>query len=460
MKTRVAGRFLGALSIVAAATAVGAIADADVAAAALLLLVATMLAALLGLTSGILAALLGFTSLNWFFTPPVHTLAIEKSDDVVAAIAFLAAAAILSTIVHRLSDLRVRAEARAREAQLRIDLTARLTSGADLGGVAASAAHAIAGLFELTTCRVRIDDAESSARGPAERPQDPVLVLGGGDVVVETVGPRRPLTPDDRAVLDGLVSALTGARERYQLERAAADARLAIQVSQTRAGLISAVSHNLRTPLASIRAAAATLRAPDVELDATDRRDLLDTVVEETERLERLVSKTLDLGKIRAGALEPERETIEIGELVAAAIRRLRPLARAHIVRVDVDRSLPPVSVDVAMIEEVFMNLLENALRFGPPGSEITVSARFASGAPAGSIEVSVADHGPGVLPEDRTRIFEDFVRADSRADSGGTGLGLAIARALVTAHGGQLSVGETSGGGATFRFVLPSGTP
>ncbi len=456
-------RFTGyaaALGLVAVATAIGELLGADVAAAALLLIVAVLLSALFGFGPGVLAALVGFSSLNWFFTPPVHTFAIENSDDLLAGVAFLIAAVLIGTVIKRLGDLRRRAEQRASEAQLRLDLTNRLAGGEAPVVVAQGAAAAIAGLFDLTACTVTVGPASASARGPGEDPSAAPLRVHVGAVTVEATGPRRPLAPDDQAVLEALVSALAAAESQARLERETREARVAIQVGQSRAGLISAVSHNLRTPLASIRAAAATLTAPDVHLDASDRRELLDLVVEETERLERLVSKTLDLGRIRAGGLDPELQEVDLGDLASSAVRRLRPLARAHRVRLTIDPDLPPVAVDVAMMEEVFLNLLENSLRFAPPGSEILVTANRSDAPSAGGVEVRVADHGPGIRDEDRDRIFEEFVRADPRPDSSGTGLGLAIARALVAAHGGTIWVEETPGGGATFAFRLPKAVP
>jgi len=149
------------------------------------------------------------------------------------------------------------------------------------------------------------------------------------------------------------------------------------------------------------------------------------------------------------------RQPVDLRDLAQAAIRRLRPLARAHRVRLDVPPDLADVEVDVEMMEQVFGNLLENALRFAPPGSEILVSC--CAGPHRGDVEVRVADHGPGVPPEERERIFEEFARVDARPDASGTGLGLAIVHALVTAHGGVVWCEETPGGGATFGFVIPA---
>jgi two-component system sensor histidine kinase KdpD len=443
-----------AFGLVTVATAVGAISDADITVGALILLVAVLLAALQGPIAGAIAAVAGFLSLNWFFTPPKHSLEINSGDDVVAAAVFVIAAALIGWVVTRLGVLRRHAEQRAREAQIRLDLTNRLAGGEDPSSVARSAAEAIVGLFGFTVCTVSLGGVSELARGPGDQATGDHVRLEVGQVVVDGLGPITRMEGDDHSVLEALVAALAAAQDRVRLERESREARVAIQVGQSRAGLLSAVSHNLRTPLASIRAAASTLRSPEAHLEAEDRRDLLDTVVDETERLERMVAKTLDLSRIRAGGLDPELRTIDLGDLAAAAVRRLRPLARAHVIRLMIDPELPAVSVDVGMIEEVFLDLLENALRFAPPGSEILVSATPVDR----EVEVRVADHGPGVPEADRLRVFEEFVRVDARPDSSGTGLGLAIVRALVAAHSGRAWVEDTADGGATFVFRLPVG--
>ena len=426
--------------------------SADLTEASLLLLVAVLLASLLGPWAGAAAAAGGFVSLVFCFTHPSGNFAIESDDDLVALAAFLVTAALIGWVVTRLDALRQTAEQRAREAQIRLDLTNRLGGGDDPTTVAASTADAI-------VAAVRPDELH---RAPGQRVGDE---LEHGRRTRRRTGPRtgrrsrrrrlgaaHPLSPSDRAVLEALVAALAATHDRQRLEAEAREARVAVQISQTRSGFLSAVSHNLRTPLASIRAAASTLRSPSAHLAPEDRREMLDTVIDETERLERLVTKTLDLSRIRAGGVEPELRVAEIGDLATAAVRRLRPLTHDHTIRLAVDAELPAVCVDVGMIEEVFLDLLENALRFAPSGSEICVSAE-----PVGDfIEVRVADHGPGVPPDERSRIFEEFARVDARPDATGTGLGLAIVRALIAAHGGHVWCEETAGGGATFGFAVP----
>jgi two-component system, OmpR family, sensor histidine kinase KdpD len=445
-------RVAAALALVGLVTGIGLAVSADLTEASLLLLVAVLLASLLGPWAGAAAAGGGFVALVFCFTHPSGNFAIENDDDLVALAAFLVTAALIGWVVTRLDALRQTAEQRAREAQIRLDLTNRLGGGDDPTTVAASTADAIVALFGLTSCTVRLGSNSAMSLSTGAAPGDQPIIVQVGEVVVDGSGPPHALSPSDRAVLEALVAALAATYDRQRLEAEAREARVAVQISQTRSGFLSAVSHNLRTPLASIRAAASTLRSPDAHLAPEDRHEMLDTLIDETERLERLVTKTLDLSRIRAGGVEPELRVAEIGDLATAAVRRLRPLAHDHTIRLAVDAELPAVCVDVGMIEEVFLDLLENALRFAPSGSEICVGAERVGD----FIEVRVADHGPGVPPDQRARIFEEFARVDARPDATGTGLGLAIVRALITAHGGHVWCEETAGGGATFGFAVP----
>jgi two-component system, OmpR family, sensor histidine kinase KdpD len=443
-----------ALLIVGIATALGRLVDVDLTAAALLLLVAALLATLLGRVGAVVGTVGAFLALNYFFTAPRESLDVQKGDDLVALVAFAAASGVLSWTVSRLNEARRTAEQRERETQIRLDLTTRLMAGEDLESVVAGAADALVTLFRLVACTLRAPGivTTASASGVAGR----VTVVRIAPLEVEATASReQPLSAADRALLEALVAGLATAVDRLRLEAEARESRIAAQVGRTRSGFLSAVTHNLRTPLASIKAASSTLRAPDLELDVADRTELLDTIYDETDRLERLVTNILELSRIRAGALEVHRQPVDLRDLAQAAIRRLRPLARAHRVRLDMPQELGDVEVDIEMIEQVFGNLLENALRFAPPGSEILVSARPIPDPPG--VRVCVADHGPGVPDTERERIFDEFARVDARPDSTGTGLGLAIVHALVTAHGGRVWCEETPGGGATFVFVIPS---
>jgi two-component system sensor histidine kinase KdpD len=242
--------------------------------------------------------------------------------------------------------------------------------------------------------------------------------------------------------------------EANRLQEEIREARLVAEVGRQRAGFLSAISHNLRTPLTAVKAAAETLLASWSRIEPDERRALLETISEEAERLERLVRNTLTLSRIRAGGLEFDPQPVDIRDLVQHAVRRLRPITRAHRVRLDVDDDLPVLELDVTMAEQILLNLLENALRYAPPGSEILVGAHPSDRDCV--VELRVTDHGPGVPADAADRIFEEFQSVDARPDRAGTGLGLAIVRAFVVAHGGTVHYEDTPGGGATFVCRFP----
>jgi len=444
------------IRVTLAVIAVGAVAGgaraahADLTEAALVLLVTVLAVGTLGFASGLAAAVVGFLALNWFFTEPTGSFKIHRTDDVVALAVFAASAALVGWTVQRLSTLRRTALQREAEAKVRLDLTNRLLTGADVDDALHSAADALGALFGFEACTLTAGEPLA----PVDEPPRANVRVDGPGVTLLARAPH-PLTTADRQLLEALVAGLAAGVDRLRLQEEVRDARLFAEVGRQRAGFLSAVSHNLRTPLTAVKAAAGTLLASWSRIEPDERRELLETISDEAERLERLVRNTLELSRIRAGALEIEPERVDIADLVQHAVRRLRPIARAHRVRLDVDDDLPPVSLDVTMAEQILLNLLENALRFAPPGSEIVVGAHTAPGN-HDEIELRVADHGPGVPAEARDRIFEEFQSAETRPDRTGTGLGLAIVRALVVAHGGSVHYEDTPGGGATFVCTFP----
>lgn len=250
------------------------------------------------------------------------------------------------------------------------------------------------------------------------------------------------------------VEALWRANEAMQAEQArlAAEKRALEAVDVQRAALLRSVSHDLRTPLAAIRAVVSDLR-DGVPYDASARQGLLELVADEAERLDRLVQNLLSMSRIEAGSLQPERQAVPIDELLDNRVQRLARLLRNSTVTVDADPGLPLVSADYTMVEQVVTNLLENATRHSPPAAGIVVGAC----ARGDFIEVSVTDQGPGLDPADVERLFRPFERGP---ESRSSGLGLAICRAFVEAHGGTISV-ETANGnrrqlGARITFTLP----
>jgi two-component system sensor histidine kinase KdpD len=230
---------------------------------------------------------------------------------------------------------------------------------------------------------------------------------------------------------------------------------MAAESNQLRAALFSSVSHDLRTPLASIKAAVTSLLDDEAAHDASQRRELLQTVLEETDRLNRVVRNIVDLAKARAGAIEPSKQPISVDEVVESVAHRLRPTADGVVIRTTVRLGVPEIRADPVQLDQIVTNLLENAVRFSPSGGTVdVVIAPWRSG-----VQVRVNDHGPGVPMAERERVFEPFYRRDDGHRTG-SGLGLAIARAMVLAHGGRIWIEGTPAGGAAVVFELPSGEP
>jgi len=237
------------------------------------------------------------------------------------------------------------------------------------------------------------------------------------------------------------------ALERTMLDAAVVDAREEAERSQARAALFSSVTHDLRTPLASIKTAVTSLLQDGAHHGPEQVRDLLGTVLEETDRLNLLVGNILELARVRAGALVPAKQPTALEEVVESVLHRMRDRLASVRVRTIV-RDTPQVAADPVQLDQVLTNVLENAVRFSPPGGEVAVSV-----APwRSAVRVTVTDHGPGIAPEDRERVFEAF----SHGHAGGSGLGLAISRAIVLAHGGRIWVEGAPGGGAAVSFEIP----
>ena len=270
------------------------------------------------------------------------------------------------------------------------------------------------------------------------------------------VGTLVALQSDRRRVAEHRARELQALNERFeavQAERArlaeeATRVTILEQVDEQRAALLRSVSHDLRTPLAVIQAVTSDLRA-DVGYDTNTRDELLDLVLDEAQRLDRIVANLLSLSRIEAGALHPERQAVVLGELVADCARRLARLFRLTPVKLDIADDLPLADADYTQIDQVVTNLLENAARHAPDGSTILVGAHRNDG----MIALFVEDSGLGIADNVRERIFEPFWLG---AGSSSSGVGLAICRAIVQAHGGEIGVESPPAGGARFTFTLP----
>ena len=237
--------------------------------------------------------------------------------------------------------------------------------------------------------------------------------------------------------------------------RLADDATRATVIARSdalKSALLSAVSHDLRTPLATIKAGATSLLQEDIVWSLRDQRDLLEAIDEETDRMTRLVSNLLDLTRIEAGALRPNLAWNDPVDIVQETIRRVQPLLSQHHIVTHLPSHLPTTLFDEVEIGQVLFNLLENAGKYAPAGTTIDVTLEQ----DGDTLVFRVEDRGPGIPPDRAERVFEKFYRLEERRLASGAGIGLAICRGIVEAHGGNISVETRDGGGASFRFTLP----
>jgi two-component system sensor histidine kinase KdpD len=275
--------------------------------------------------------------------------------------------------------------------------------------------------------------------------------------IERSLGVEREHSHSDAAFFWTFVDQAASVIERERLRRESLQVEVLQRTDALRAALLSSVSHDLRTPLSSIKAAASSLLQEDVQWDDEARHSFALAIVRESDRLNRLVANLLDMSRIEAGVLKPEKEWYPLDELIHDVLGRMQPLFQGREVHTDIPDDLPPVELDYLQIDQVLTNLLENAIRYTPPGSPIDISVQLCED----SVLVSVADRGPGVPPSDMERVFDKFYRvlnSEKAARTTGSGLGLAVCRGLIEAHGGRIWVENRQGGGALFRFTLPLG--
>ncbi|MDP9341361.1 MAG: ATP-binding protein [Actinomycetota bacterium] len=420
-----------------------------------------------GRWSGVAAAILSFLGLNFFFTEPFHTLKVRHAEDLVALAVFLVVASVVAALVARVLQERDRAERSTSEARSLASFTGRLLSDEPIDRSLEAAARTLVQLFGLASCRIaaevagdRFDVLARGSGGVGTEDGDGAAVevpleIGPravGSLVVTRAAGRQPFTDAERASLRAFAGQVAMALQRTGYDAEIRRVRLEAEASDLRAALFSSITHDLRTPLASITASVSSLLDAEAVHDAGQREELLRTSLEEANRLNRLVGNLLDLARMRAGALRPASQLMPVEEVVEAVLGRLGPALKGVRVRTFIRDDLPLVSIDPIQIDQVLTNILENAIRFSPPGGELRVAVhRLAS-----RVEVRVADDGPGIPREDRERVFEPFFKRDTRSGRGGTGLGLAIARAIVLAHDGRIWIEGTPAGGTAVAFQLP----
>ena len=456
----------------------------------MLYLLAVMIAASqLGRGPSLFVAALSVAAYDFFFVPPAHTFAVQDARYVLSFVMLFVVGLVLSALTGRLRRQEQDALAREERASALYSLARSLGALLDPSRAAEVVAHHAADVFEAAAA-VLTPDADGALRvigvfpqgtelGPTElgvakwvfehgrlaglgtdtlpgsRAVCTPLRVGPESIGVLAISPRtgQALQTDQRGFFEAFAQQAAFAFERARLAERAHKAALRARAEELRSSLLSAVSHDLRTPLASITGAATSLR-DDRQLSDLTRHELLASICDEAERLERLVANLLDMTRLESGGLSPQRDWVPLDELIGAALTRLEAKLGTRSIVTRIDADVPLLSVDPVLMQQVFVNLLENDAKYTPEGSTIELTGRRIDG----SVCIDVSDRGPGV-GVDSERIFEKFFRRpqlDLKARVAGAGLGLAICRGIVEAHGGTLSADNRPGGGAVFRIRLP----
>jgi two-component system sensor histidine kinase KdpD len=449
------------------------------------LLGVTVVATRYGRRPSALAAVLGVAAFDFFFVPPYLTFAVSDTQYVITFGVMLLVSLLVSTLAGRVRAQAEAARRREQRTQILYSMSRELASAeseAEVGGaLARHVSEVLQGPAEVllpgSDGRIPASDdgpmADPRERAVAQWALDHRRVaglgsdtlpgasavyvpLGGSHSALGVLGVRPhesllPLVPEQLDLVEALARQAASGLERVRLAREAEQARVAVEGERLRSALLSSVSHDLRTPLAAITGAASGLlqgAAPG----KVEHRELLETIVEESDRLNRLVANLLDMTRLESGSVHLKHEWHPIEEVVGSALARLERSLAGRRVETSIPAELPLVPMDAVLIEQVLVNLLENALKYAGPESAVRLSAR----AGLDGVTVEVADDGPGLPPEALERVFEKFYRGPS--GQRGFGLGLAICRAIVTAHGGRIWAENRVPHGAVFRFTLPAG--
>ena len=464
---------------------------------ALVLLVAVLASAVTyGLMPSLFAGLACALAYNFFFLPPLYTFTIADPENVVTLLVFLLVAAIASNLTARVRTQAIVARQRAATTEDLYRFSRKLAGIATLDDLLWATAYQVAHMLrlhvvllmpekgdlqvragyppedtldegDLAAAKWAFEEGHEAGRGsdtlpgarrlflPMRTARGVVAIIGlDSEKHSESADDRQSplLPPDQRRLLDSLSDQTALAIERLNLAGEMDQARMAAETEKLRSALLTSISHDLRTPLASILGSASSLKQYHGQLSAADQSELLGTIQDEAERLNRFIANLLDMTRLESGALAPNLELIDLGDVVGSVLRRA-PL-KQHKVSLDLEPGLPMLRLDPVLFEQVLFNVLDNAAKYAPQDSTIGLDAKRSGSA----VIIHVADEGPGLPEEDRERVFDKFYRvrvADKKR--AGTGLGLAIARGFMEAMGGAITAANrTDRGGAVFTLTLP----
>ncbi|MFI7014453.1 ATP-binding protein [Streptomyces sp. NPDC050164] len=423
----------------------------------LLFLALTVGAALLGgLLPALASATAGSLLLNWYFTPPVHTWTIADPENIVAIAVFFAVGVSVASVV----DLAARRTHQAARLRAEAEILSFLAGSVLRGETSLEALlERVRETFSMDT--VALMERESDVAPwtvtagvggtrSVTRPEDADVDMPVGDHLTLALS-GRVLPAEDRRVLAAFAAQAAVVLDRQRLQHQADQAKELAEGNRIRTALLAAVSHDLRTPLAAIKAAVTSLRSDDVDWSEEDQAALLAGIEEGADRLDHLVGNLLDMSRVQTGTVAPLIREIDLDEVVPMALGGIPDPEET--VELDIPETLPMVAVDPGLLERSVANIVENAVKYSPPGEPVLVSAS----AITDRVEIRVVDRGSGVPDEAKTRIFEPFQRYGDAPRGAGVGLGLAVARGFAETMGGTLNAEDTPGGGLTMVLSLPS---
>ena len=485
--------FVGSIGMVAVALIMGLFLKESLAVSniALVFLTAVLASAITyGLWPSLFACFASVLAYNFFFLPPLYTFTISDRENVVTLFFFALVAVIASNLMARVRDQVLTARERAKVTEDLYLFSRKLAGVVALDDLLWATAYQIAAMLKVRvvlllpdgdSVSVRagyppedtLDDADLAAarwawshsraagRGADTLPGAKRLFLpmrtGRGSIGIIGLDNDRPgpiLSPDQRRLLDALSDQAALAIERINLVEDIDRAKLTAETERLRSALLTSISHDLRTPLASILGSATSLRAYRASLDAKAQDDLIATIQDESERLNRFIANLLDMTGLESGAIVAHTEATDLTDVIASALRRASKVLSFHRLKVDVMPELPMLRLDVVLLEQAIFNLLDNAAKYAPPDSEVCVKAYQEESA----LRIEVCDEGEGIPADDIERIFDKFYRVQSGdRKRAGTGLGLAICRGFVEALGGTVSAANRSDrSGAVFTVTFP----
>ena len=443
-----------------------------------------------GRAASALASVLSVAAFDFFFVPPYYTFAVSDSQYLITFAVMFVVALVISGLTVRTRDQAEAARTQERRTAALFSLSRELAAAREIAPLLEAAVRHLIEVFggrivillpdatgrleqragqlapfnmdasDLAVAQWAFEHRAAAGAGtdnvPGAQMRFEPLTSSRGVVGVVGMRPAEPRAfdaPEQAHLLETFVSQVAVAVDRALLDEEAQTAQVRVEAERVRNALLSAVSHDLRTPLTAITGAASAALEGETRIDAVTRRELLESIRDEAERLNRLVNNLLDVTRLESGSLQLRREWIPVEELVGVALARLaKPLSERK-VTTRLPEDLPPVHVDGLLVEQVFINLLENATKHTPAGQPIDVDARREGN----EVVVEIADRGPGLPAGEEQKIFDKFYGVGG---GGGAGLGLTICRAIVEAHGGRIGGQNRPGGGALLRFSLPAGEP